>query len=62
VIHFLNYFEAAVQFLGTLMASAFHSNPSYFKERGRMSSRCTIDLTCASGPNSLIFCLWRSSS
>lgn len=30
VDHLLNFFEAAAQFLGTLMASAFHSNTHFF--------------------------------
>src|SRR5262249_40270235 len=29
--HLLNFFEAAAQFLGTLMTSAFHSNASFFQ-------------------------------
>jgi len=32
VEHLFHAFEASAQFLGTLMASAFHSNPAFFRE------------------------------
>jgi hypothetical protein len=30
--HLFNFFEAVAQYLGTLMTSAFHSNPEFFRE------------------------------
>jgi len=33
--HLLNFFEATAQFLGTLMASGFHSNAQFFEENKR---------------------------
>jgi hypothetical protein len=35
VAHLLNFFEAAAQFLGTLMASAMHSDQDYFQQHKR---------------------------